>query len=381
MRIVGDPDEALAIGALLGVDLAHEDLVGVEPELGHRRAQLLEGLRVRRAAVPEQQLDPWLRHGREARGSGRLGLSARVGGDARRELHHRGEASQRRSGRVRLRGRPWPASVVLLSLRLRKSTLAPRRAPTRRAPLDPRAPGHPPFDDAVRAAQRRNRHGQDAYGTTTAAPSIAPPRTASSAASASSSAKVVTWVRTGTRGARSRNSTRVGAREVGHRAQHALAPEDLVGEGRGCRSCGCPRRRRRRRGPPRAAPPARARPTGAKMIAASSSSGAGPSASPAHSHPSSQREGLRGVVVGAGEGEDAPALVARDLADDVRAGAEAVEPEALRVAGHPQRAVADEPAHSSGAASRSPKPSGSGEGVARVGHRAGSRSRRRGPGR
>ena len=41
--------------------------------------------------------------------------------------------------------------------------------------------------------------------------------------------------------------------------------------------------------------------------------------------------------------EDAPALVARDLRDDVRRGAEAVEAEPLRVAREPQRAVADQP--------------------------------------
>src|SRR3954452_24545626 len=64
-------DEALAVGQAVGVDLAHEDLVGIEPELGHRRAQLLERLRVRRAAVPEQQLDLWLRHLPEARGRAR----------------------------------------------------------------------------------------------------------------------------------------------------------------------------------------------------------------------------------------------------------------------------------------------------------------------
>src|SRR3954447_21337250 len=58
----GRADEALAIGQAVGIDLAHEDLVGIEPELGHRRAQLLECLRVRRAAIPEQQLDLWLRH-------------------------------------------------------------------------------------------------------------------------------------------------------------------------------------------------------------------------------------------------------------------------------------------------------------------------------
>ena len=79
------------------------------------------------------------------------------------------------------------------------------------------------------------------------------------------------------------------------------------------------------------------------MIAASSSSGAGPSASPAHSQPSSSAKACDASSPGAREGEDPPALVQRDLADDVRAGAEAVEPEPLPVAGHAQRAVPDEP--------------------------------------
>src|SRR3954454_20860306 len=79
-------------------------------------------------------------------------------------------------------------------------------------------------------------------------------------------------------------------------------------------------------------------PTGAKTIAASSSSGAGPIASPAHSAPISRRdagplgadlarERLRRRVVRAREGEHAPALVAGYLGDDVRGGAEAVEAE------------------------------------------------------
>src|SRR3954465_11118594 len=50
----------LAGGQAVGIALAHEDLVGIEPELGHRPTQLLERLGVRRAAVPEQQLDLWL---------------------------------------------------------------------------------------------------------------------------------------------------------------------------------------------------------------------------------------------------------------------------------------------------------------------------------
>ena len=73
-------------------------------------------------------------------------------------------------------------------------------------------------------------------------------------------------------------------------------------------------------------------PTGAKMIAASSSSGAGPSrvARPLGAELARERLGL--LVAGAREREDAPALVARDLRDDVRARAEAVEAEPLGVA-------------------------------------------------
>ena len=84
-------------------------------------------------------------------------------------------------------------------------------------------------------------------------------------------------------------------------------------------------------------------PTGAKTIAASSSSGAGPAESPAHSAPSSSASDCGRVVAAAGEGEHPPALVDGDLADDVRGRAEAVEAEALGVAGHAQRAVADQP--------------------------------------
>jgi len=52
---------------------------------------------------------------------------------------------------------------------------------------------------------------------------------------------------------------------------------------------------------------------------------------------------LRRVVARAGEGEDAPALVARDLSDDVRRGAEPEDAEIARIARHDQRAVADQP--------------------------------------
>ena len=67
-------------------------------------------------------------------------------------------------------------------------------------------------------------------------------------------------------------------------------------------------------------------------------------ASPAHSAPSERASACARVVLGAGEREHAPPLVHRHLADDVRGGPEPVEPEPLRVAREPQRAVADQPA-------------------------------------
>src|SRR5262249_46993642 len=51
---------------------------------------------------------------------------------------------------------------------------------------------------------------------------------------------------------------------------------------------------------------------------------------------------LRRVVSGSCEGEGATTLVPEDLRHQVRGGAEAVEADALGVAGEPQRAVADE---------------------------------------
>src|SRR5215211_5903476 len=56
-----------------------------------------------------------------------------------------------------------------------------------------------------------------------------------------------------------------------------------------------------------------------------------------------QGEGLGLLVARAREREHAPALVDRDLADDVRGGAESVDPEALGVTGEPERPVADQP--------------------------------------
>src|SRR5829696_957359 len=51
---------------------------------------------------------------------------------------------------------------------------------------------------------------------------------------------------------------------------------------------------------------------------------------------------LRLLVVRAGEGEDAPALVHGDLGHDVGRGPEAVETEPLGIAGETQRAVPDQ---------------------------------------
>ena len=84
-------------------------------------------------------------------------------------------------------------------------------------------------------------------------------------------------------------------------------------------------------------------PTGAKISAASSGSGgcgrriAGPFRA------ERAREILCRRVAGAGEGEEPAALMARHLGHDVRGGAKAVDPEALRVARHAQGAIADQP--------------------------------------
>ena len=106
------------------------------------------------------------------------------------------------------------------------------------------------------------------------------------------------------------------------------------------------------------------------MIAASSSSGAGPSASPAHSQPSSSAKACEASSSARVKAKTRRPWWQRDLADDVGAGAEAVEPEALRVAGHPQRAVADEPGAQQRRGLEVAEALGQREGVARVGHRA-----------
>ncbi len=110
----------------------------------------------------------------------------------------------------------------------------------------------------------------------------------------------------------------------------------------GSPSCGCPRR------PPSPPLPVAARaagtssPAGAKTIAASSSSGrSARRAGPLGSELAGER--LRLVVALAREGEHPPALGERELGDDVRRGAEAVEAEPLGAPGEAERAPPDQP--------------------------------------
>ena len=53
------------------------------------------------------------------------------------------------------------------------------------------------------------------------------------------------------------------------------------------------------------------------------------------------REVLADAVAGAGEGEDALAAMPRDLRDDMRRGAETINPQTLGLARHAQGAIAD----------------------------------------
>ena len=67
------------------------------------------------------------------------------------------------------------------------------------------------------------------------------------------------------------------------------------------------------------------------MMAASSGSGGGAVQGPAHSAPSSRAKRCALRIALPGEGEHPPALVPRDLRDEVRRRAEAVEAEARGV--------------------------------------------------
>ena len=79
------------------------------------------------------------------------------------------------------------------------------------------------------------------------------------------------------------------------------------------------------------------------MIAASSSSGGMLVGAAGPRRAKLAREVLRACVAGPREGEDLAALIPRHLRHDMGRGAEAIDAEARRVAGHLQRAVADQP--------------------------------------
>ena len=84
-------------------------------------------------------------------------------------------------------------------------------------------------------------------------------------------------------------------------------------------------------------------PTGAKISAASSGSGGAAVEIPGPLGAEAARELLRREVARAGEREHEPALMAGDLGDDVRGGAKPVDADRVRLAGHAQAAVADQP--------------------------------------
>ena len=84
-------------------------------------------------------------------------------------------------------------------------------------------------------------------------------------------------------------------------------------------------------------------PTGAKISAASSSAGARSSLPPAHATPSSRAKPVRRGVARPRERERLASLETCELRDDVRSGAETENAEACGVAGHAQRAIADQP--------------------------------------
>ncbi len=134
----------------------------------------------------------------------------------------------------------------------------------------------------------------------------------------------------------------VGAREVRDRAQHALLPQQLIGERRDVAH----RDLRADHDAPRRDRPQRERHqrTGRRehdrcveRLRRQLGRPAGPLGAEL------PRERLGGDVARTREREDPPALVPRDLREDVRRAAEPDDPEPLRVAGEPQGAVPDQP--------------------------------------
>ena len=184
---------------------------------------------------------------------------------------------------------------------------------------------------------------------------------------ARSSGKVCVSVRTGHPRREREKFLAVAPRQVRDRTDRSLLPQIVDRETKECRSCESRRRRPCRRARARAAPPGRARPTGAKMIAASSFRRHFIRAScPDRAEPA--REFLRTRVARAGEGEHLPSLMPRHLRDDVGRGAEAVNSHAPRFAGLAQTSDSrSSPAHSSGAAPTSSYASGIRKAKPRIG--------------
>ena len=149
-------------------------------------------------------------------------------------------------------------------------------------------------------------------------------------------------MRTGIVGASARNSVAVRAGEVRDRPHDPLTPEELVREGRDVAHVdpGADDRATladvAQRGRNELAG-GREDDHRVELLGRARERVAGPHGS------ERARERLRLFVPCARPGEHPATLADRDLADDVGGRAEAVQPDPLRVAGEPQRAVADEP--------------------------------------
>ena len=141
----------------------------------------------------------------------------------------------------------------------------------------------------------------------------------------------MTSVRIGTRGASASSSCAVAAGEVGDGADLALAPEDLVGEGGdvGHVDAGAdddPAGSASRAGPRDQLADGGEDDRGVELLWRSAQRAAGPLGALLAG------ERLARLVARAREGEQAPALEARDLGDQQRGGAEAVQAETLGLA-------------------------------------------------
>jgi hypothetical protein len=195
-----------------------------------------------------------------------------------------------------------------------------------------------------RAARRcrgaGGRHGT-ACTTRTADPCSSPLRRRSSARFPSSSGKVSTAARTGTLGAMARNSSPSERVRFATGPDRALAPEELVRERRDVGHVDSRTHDRaaladvaQRRG--NELSDRREHDHGVELVGRPCERVPGPDRA------EGARERLPLLVACPCPCIDPATLCHRDLADDVRRCPEAVQPDPLRIAGEPQRAVADE---------------------------------------